>query len=471
MLLGVSAPTLSRPRLARRASDKTSGRRPRLTTRTFERVGAVVVCLCAAAGFFLYPTYPNYDSVYSLIWGRELLHLRAAVVRGLPRPDRASAGDRDRRGAVALRRQRGPPVRRAHGRELRRARLRAYALGRTAFTPLVGVVAAVLVITRFDFPFLAARGYIDIRSTSRSSSGRRCSSCAEPRRGLDRARAPRARRDAAPGGVAARRPVRAVGRLARVLAAAHRLRGARGGRARGLGPHRLPRHGQPDVLLHRHDRARRRAGPQQGRGRGARRDVELPHRPGEVPGRARRDRGLPPRARARAAQAHHAGRAVRVGRGDVRARRRRRPVGDLPLPARPVAHGDGAVRRRGRRVDDAAPRDVAASHLGRRGAAARAVRHRLHGDARQRRAAGLPAQLPRRRTRRVPGPHRPARLQGGARLRSGLDAEPQARARRALVPRPAAGQGHRAVVDATRCRTRASSSSSTAGRPCSTRRS
>ena len=34
--------------------------------------------------------------------------------------------------------------------------------GGRRFTPLVGVVAAVLLVTRFDFPFLAARGYIDI---------------------------------------------------------------------------------------------------------------------------------------------------------------------------------------------------------------------------------------------------------------------------------------------------------------------
>ena len=37
-----------------------------------------------------------------------------------------------------------------------------YALGKTAFTPLVGAAAAALLATRFDFPFLAARGYIDI---------------------------------------------------------------------------------------------------------------------------------------------------------------------------------------------------------------------------------------------------------------------------------------------------------------------
>jgi hypothetical protein len=37
-----------------------------------------------------------------------------------------------------------------------------YRLGRQAFGPLVGAVAALLLCTRFDFPFLAVRGYIDI---------------------------------------------------------------------------------------------------------------------------------------------------------------------------------------------------------------------------------------------------------------------------------------------------------------------
>ena len=37
-----------------------------------------------------------------------------------------------------------------------------YQLGRLAFTPLVGLAAAGILCTRFDFPFLAARAYIDI---------------------------------------------------------------------------------------------------------------------------------------------------------------------------------------------------------------------------------------------------------------------------------------------------------------------
>src|SRR3954452_22985220 len=37
---------------------------------------ALLAALAAAilAGFLAYPTYPNYDSYYALLWGRELLH-------------------------------------------------------------------------------------------------------------------------------------------------------------------------------------------------------------------------------------------------------------------------------------------------------------------------------------------------------------------------------------------------------------
>src|SRR3954454_13385978 len=37
-----------------------------------------------------------------------------------------------------------------------------YRLGRAGFTPVIGLIAGGLLITRFDFPFLAARAYIDI---------------------------------------------------------------------------------------------------------------------------------------------------------------------------------------------------------------------------------------------------------------------------------------------------------------------
>ena len=407
MLLGVSAPTLSRPRLARRATDKTSGRRPRLTTRTFERVGAVVVCLCAAAGFFLYPTYPNYDSVYSLLWGRELLHLEPLSFEAYRAPTEhplaiaigavlSLFGDSADRLFVAL--MVASFVALVFG---------LYALGRTAFTPLVGVVAAVLVITRFDFPFLAARGYIDplylaLVIWAAVLELRR------PRRGWI---------------VLVLLALAAMLRPeAWLLAGLYVLwAGWRASWPQRIGYAALAALGPvvwvlTDFLVTGNPTysftGTTELADELGRNKGA----------GAVP--AATWSFLIDLAKFPVVLGAIAGfllalvlvprrlimprRAVRIGRGDVRARRRRRPVGDLPLPARPVAHGDGAVRRRGRRLDDAARRHLAAAHLGRRGAAARALRDRLHGDARQRRPAGLPAQLPRGRARRVPGPHRPA---------------------------------------------------------------
>ncbi len=46
---------------------------------TWARVGFGAVCVVALACFFLFPTYPTYDSYYALIWGRDLLHLHLPV--------------------------------------------------------------------------------------------------------------------------------------------------------------------------------------------------------------------------------------------------------------------------------------------------------------------------------------------------------------------------------------------------------
>ncbi len=37
-------------------------------------------------GFFVFPTYPVYDSYYSLLWGRDLLHGHALVFDGFRYP-------------------------------------------------------------------------------------------------------------------------------------------------------------------------------------------------------------------------------------------------------------------------------------------------------------------------------------------------------------------------------------------------
>jgi hypothetical protein len=126
------------------------------------RVAFGLLCVAATAGFFLYPTYPNYDSYYSLLWGREVLDLDAPTFEGFRVPTEhplaivagallSLLGDAGDRLWIAL-------------------TLAAYLwlvagvyrLGRIAFTPLVGAIAAALLLTRFDYAFLAARGYIDI---------------------------------------------------------------------------------------------------------------------------------------------------------------------------------------------------------------------------------------------------------------------------------------------------------------------
>lgn len=126
------------------------------------RVAFGVLCLAVAVGFFVYPTYPNYDSYYSLLWGQEVLDLTKPGFEGFRVPTEhplaiaagavlslfGEAGDRLWIAAIFA--------------SYLWLIWGVYRLGQVSFTPLVGGVAAVLVLTRFDFGFLAARGYIDI---------------------------------------------------------------------------------------------------------------------------------------------------------------------------------------------------------------------------------------------------------------------------------------------------------------------
>src|SRR4051812_25765642 len=121
-----------------------------------------LLCVGFAVGFFVFPTYPVYDSYYSLLWGRDLLHGDALVFDGFRYPTEhplaiaagavlqlfGGAGDRLWVAMIL-----GSFLVLVAG---------VYRLGRIAATPLVGAVAAALLMTRFDYPFLAARGYIDI---------------------------------------------------------------------------------------------------------------------------------------------------------------------------------------------------------------------------------------------------------------------------------------------------------------------
>src|SRR3954469_7621282 len=129
---------------------------------TWAAVGLGALAVAALAGYLVYPTYPNYDSYYSLLWARELLHLQPLSFDGYRTPTEhplallvsipfvllGQGGDRVFLFVIVA-----SFVALAAG---------LYRLGRLSFGALVGGVAALLLVTRFDFPFLAARGYIDI---------------------------------------------------------------------------------------------------------------------------------------------------------------------------------------------------------------------------------------------------------------------------------------------------------------------
>lgn len=121
-----------------------------------------LLCIGFAIGFLVYPTYPNYDSYYSLLWGRELLDLSALTFEGFRVPTEhplAIAGGT----VLALLGDEGDRVWVGMTFATYLALVwGVYRLGRDAFTPLVGAIAAVLLLTRFDFAFLAARGYVDV---------------------------------------------------------------------------------------------------------------------------------------------------------------------------------------------------------------------------------------------------------------------------------------------------------------------
>jgi hypothetical protein len=121
-----------------------------------------VLAALTLIGFAVYPTYPNYDSYYALLWGRELLHgapLSFDAYRAPTQHPLAIAF------GAALRLYGGAADRIMVGATLVAflALLAAmYALARACLGRLAGVVAAAILCTRFDLPFLAARAYIDI---------------------------------------------------------------------------------------------------------------------------------------------------------------------------------------------------------------------------------------------------------------------------------------------------------------------
>src|SRR3954453_6492210 len=124
--------------------------------------GLAALCVAAIVSYFAFPTYPTYDSFYALLWGRDLLHLHLPdfrVYRGPTEHPLAIAfgafcslfGDGGARlmvlGSIG-----------SFGALV----AGLYRLGRLCFGPVVGLVAGLLVLSRFFLENLAAQGYLDI---------------------------------------------------------------------------------------------------------------------------------------------------------------------------------------------------------------------------------------------------------------------------------------------------------------------
>src|SRR3954454_15402553 len=122
----------------------------------------IALALATLVGFLVYPTYPNYDSYYSLLWGREVLHGHLPSFDEYRSPTEHPLAVAF--GAALSLLGRGGDRVMVFFTEASFVVLCAgvYRLARQAFTPLVGLAAAGILCTRFDIPFLAARAYIDI---------------------------------------------------------------------------------------------------------------------------------------------------------------------------------------------------------------------------------------------------------------------------------------------------------------------
>lgn len=133
-----------------------------LSLRKWEQLGLAILCLAALVGYFAFPTYPTYDSFYALLWGRDLLHLHLpdfAVYRGPTEHPLAIAF-----GLICSILGQGGARLMILGSIISFVAAVAglYRLGKLCFGPVVGLFAALLLLSRFFIESLAAEGYLDI---------------------------------------------------------------------------------------------------------------------------------------------------------------------------------------------------------------------------------------------------------------------------------------------------------------------
>jgi hypothetical protein len=129
---------------------------------TWAKLGLLALCAGAIVGYFALPTYPTYDSFYALLWGRDLLHGHLPdlkVYRGPTEHPLAIAF-----GVICSIFGQGGARLMVLGSIGSFVALVAgiYRVGRLCFGPVVGMFAALLMLSRFFDENLAAQGYLDI---------------------------------------------------------------------------------------------------------------------------------------------------------------------------------------------------------------------------------------------------------------------------------------------------------------------
>lgn len=130
--------------------------------RDWGKLALGALCVLALVCFLAFPTYPTYDSLYALLWGRELLHLELpdiAVYRAPTEHPLAIAF-----GVLCSLFGAGGARLMVLGSIASFVALvvGAYRVGRACFGSLVGALAALLVLSRFFIENLALQGYLDV---------------------------------------------------------------------------------------------------------------------------------------------------------------------------------------------------------------------------------------------------------------------------------------------------------------------
>ena len=290
---------------------------------TVARVAFGLLCVAVAVGFFIYPTYPNYDSYYSLLWGREVLDLTLPGFEGFRVPTEhplaiAAGAVLSLFGDV-----RRPDVDRAHLRVVPVADLGRLPAGPDRLHAARrrdrgGARAHALRLRLPGRPRLHRHPVHGPRHVGGRGGG-----AAAATRGPGAAAAGR-RRDAAARGMGARRPLLALAVPEGDVARPRGLRGAGRARPARVDADRLDRHRRPAVLAALHERLGGGPRPPADAVRAAHGDPRLPDADREAADHGRGAGRPRPGARPRAAAHGDAAGAVDLRHRHVRAHRGRR---------------------------------------------------------------------------------------------------------------------------------------------------